>query len=181
MLNLTTTPDDTNIVFTYKTVFNKVDSSKNKVEGADFKLEKKVNGEWVDVTNLGSGENKPTKTLTGGNVFTFSGLDDGDYKLTETVTPATYNTIEPIEFTITADHQIESDNPALTSLTGTDGHEFTMTSDVTAGSLTADVINEKGSTLPSTGGMGTTLFYVLGAVLVLGAGVVLISRRRMEA
>ena len=175
------TPDDTNIVFTYKTVFNKVDSSKNKVEGADFKLEKKVNGEWVDVTNLGSGENKPTKTLTGGNVFTFSGLDDGDYKLTETVTPATYNTIEPIEFTITADHQIESDNPALTSLTGTDGHEFTMTSDVTAGSLTADVINEKGSTLPSTRGMGTTLFYVLGAVLVLGAGVVLISRRRMEA
>ena len=75
------TPDDTNIVFTYKTVFNKVDSSKNKVEGADFKLEKKVNGEWVDVTNLGSGENKPTKTLTGGNVFTFSGLDDGDYIL----------------------------------------------------------------------------------------------------
>ena len=85
------------------------------------------------------------------------------------------------EFTITAEHEIKSDNPKLTSLTGTDGAEFTMTSNVSNGSLTADVINEKGSTLPSTGGMGTTLFYVFGAILVLGAGVVLISRRRMEA
>ena len=176
------TPDDTNIVFTYKTVFNKVDENNAPLTGADFKLEKKVNGQWVDVTTLGSGENKPTKDGdTTKSTFTFSGLDDGDYKLTETVTPATYNSIEPIEFTITAEHDIKSDNPQLTSLTGTDGAQFTMTSNLTDGSLTADVINEKGSTLPSTGGMGTTLFYVFGAILVLGAGVVLISRRRMEA
>ena len=47
--------------------------------------------------------------------------------------------------------------------------------------ISGKVLNQKGATLPSTGGMGTTLFYVFGAILVLGGGVVLISRRRMEA
>lgn len=176
------TPEDKNIVFTYKTVFNKVDQDGYPLVGADFKLEKKVNGEWVDVTTLGSGDNKPTKTgSTAGSTFEFKGLDDGDYKLTETTTPARYNTLEPIEFTITAEHDIVSDNPALKSLTGTDGAEFTMTPDLSAGSLTADIENEQGATLPSTGGIGTTLFYIVGAVLVIGAGVLLVTRRRMNA
>ena len=176
------TPKDKNIVFTYKTVFNKVDKDKNALTGADFKLEKFVNGDWVDVTTLGSGENKPTKTgSTAGSTFEFSGLDDGKYKLTETTTPEGYNTIDPIEFTITAEHEILSDNPALTSLTGTGPKEFTMTANVDAGSLTADVVNEKGATLPETGGIGTIIFYVLGSLLVVGCGIVLISKRRMES
>ena len=175
------TPDDTNIVFTYKTVFNKVDKDKNPLTGADFKLEKKVKGKWVDVTTLGDGTNKPAKTGdTTGSTFTFTGLDDGQYKLTETTTPGGYNTIDPIEFTITAEHDVKSDNPALTALTGTGDKEFTMTPDLNAGSLSADIINEKGSTLPSTGGIGTTMFYIIGAIMVIGAGVVLISRRRMN-
>ena len=175
------THDDTNIVFTYKTVFNKVDKDKNPLTGADFKLEKKVKGKWVDVTTLGDGTNKPAKTGdTTGSTFTFTGLDDGQYKLTETTTPGGYNTIDPIEFTITAEHDVKSDNPALTALTGTGDKEFTMTPDLNAGSLSADIINEKGSTLPSTGGIGTTMFYIIGAIMVIGAGVVLISRRRMN-
>ena len=176
------TPWDKNIVFTYKTVFNKVDNNKQPVTGADFKLEKKVNGAWVDVTglNTGDGAANPTKTVTG-NKFEFTGLDDGDYKLTETATPPSYNSIDPIEFTITADHDITSEDPRLTSLTGTDGKEFTMTPSETDGTLTADIINEKGSTLPETGGMGTTIFYIVGTVLVIGAGVLLVTRRRMSA
>ncbi|MBQ9074780.1 MAG: isopeptide-forming domain-containing fimbrial protein [Mogibacterium sp.] len=176
------TPKDKNIVFTYKTVFNKVDKDNNPLTGADFKLEKKVNGEWVDVTTLGSGNNKPTKTgSTAGSTFEFKGLDDGDYKLTETTTPEGYNTIDPIEFTITASHDVTSDDPRLTALTGTGGEEFTMTPDLSEGSLTADVINEKGSTLPETGGIGTIIFYVLGSLLVVGCGIVLISKKRMES
>lgn len=184
-----TTPTDTNIVFTYKTVFNKVDGDGKPLTGADFKLEKKVNGSWTDVTARGSGENKPTKTvesLTIGEAtatnakFTFSGLDDGQYRLTETTTPTNYNTIEPIEFTITATHDIVSDSPALTSLTGTDGGSFTMTPSTSEGSLTANVKNQKGSTLPETGGIGTTIFYVLGSILVLGAVILLATRRRMS-
>ena len=182
-----TTPPDTNIVFTYKVVFNKVDADQKALTGADFKLEKKVNGAWTDVTTLGSGENKPTKakdSLTSGGAtaanakFTFSGLDDGEYKLTETTTPSGYNTIDPIVFTITAEHDILSDSPVLKSLNGTDGSEFTMTS--SEGTLTANVVNKKGSTLPETGGIGTTIFYVLGSILVLGAVILLVTRRRMS-
>jgi len=43
------------------------------------------------------------------------------------------------------------------------------------------VVNLAGTELPSTGGIGTTIFYVVGAILVIGAGVVLITKRRMEA
>jgi LPXTG-motif cell wall-anchored protein len=44
-----------------------------------------------------------------------------------------------------------------------------------------EVVNNKGTELPSTGGIGTTLFYVIGAILVLGAGILLVTRRRMNA
>ena len=43
------------------------------------------------------------------------------------------------------------------------------------------IVNEKGVELPSTGGIGTTIFYIIGAILVIGAGVVLVTRRRMNA
>lgn len=185
--DVTTTPPDLVIVFTYKTVFNKVDASNNPLTGADFKLEKKVrtgSGEaWVDVTELnGSGNTNPTKTGdTTGSTFAFSGLDDGDYRLTEITTPTGYNTIDPIEFTITAEHTISGESPALTSLTGTDGAEFTMTADLSAGSLTANIVNNSGTVLPSTGGSGTTIFYVAGLILVLGAAVILIVRRKADS
>ena len=44
----------------------------------------------------------------------------------------------------------------------------------------ATVTNNKGNELPSTGGIGTTIFYIIGGILVVGAGVVLITRRRMD-
>ena len=173
------TPDDTVIVFTYKTVINKVDGENKPLTGAEFTLEKKVKDDeaeggyhWETITVVKNEE---------GTTFTFSGLDDGDYRLTETTTPDGYNTIDPIEFTITAEHDILSDNPALTSLNGnaTTG-EITFTSNTTDGSLTADVVNQSGATLPETGGMGTTLFYVIGGILVVGAGVLLITKKRMS-
>lgn len=172
------TPDDTVIVFTYKTIINKVDGENEPLTGAEFTLEKKVKGEgednytWETITVVKNEE---------GTTFTFSGLDDGDYRLTETVTPSGYNTIDPIEFTITAEHDILSDNPALTSLNGeaTSG-TITFTPNTGDGSLSADVVNQSGATLPETGGMGTTIFYLLGGILVVGAGILLITRRRMS-
>ena len=144
------------------------------LKGAGFTLYKKnASGTYVAV----SGEIKGNDMTT----FTFSGLDDGDYKLSETTTPAGYNTISDIEFTITAEHEINSDNPALTSLNGNvSSGVITFTPNTSGGSLTTDVINQKGSTLPSTGGMGTTLFYIIGGVLVVGAAVLLIVKRRMS-
>ena len=55
-----------------------------------------------------------------------------------------------------------------------------MTPSTSEGSLTANVKNQKGSTLPETGGIGTTIFYVLGSILVLGAVILLATRRRMS-
>lgn len=138
-----------------------------------FTLYKKVNGEWTTVKTISAGD-----TTT----FTFSGLDDGDYKLSETTTPNGYNTISDVEFTVTADHDIESDSPALNSLSGvvTTG-ELTFTPSITDDSLTTDVVNKKGSVLPSTGGMGTTILYVVGTVLVLAAGILLVTKKRMDA
>ena len=181
------TPDDTVIVFTYKVVANKVTKNPDydpevegseqyiPLKGAGFTLYKKnASGKYVAVGSEVKGDEMTT--------FEWKGLDDGDYKISETTTPAGYNTIADIEFTITAEHDVLSDNPALTSLSGnaTTG-ELTFTSDTTEGYLSADVINNAGSTLPETGGIGTTIFYVLGSVLLVGAAILLITKKRMSA
>ena len=166
------TPDDTVIVFTYKVVVNKVDENNQPLNGAGFTLYKKnTAGQYVAVGSELKGDDMTT--------FTWERLDDGDYKLSETTTPTGKNTIADILFTIDANHVTESDSPTLESLSGdvTSG-EAEFTAVTTAGSLTTDVINQSGSTLPSTGGIGTTIFYVLGGLLVAGAGIVLVARKK---
>ena len=173
------TPWDNVIVFTYEVVVNKVNENKKALKGAAFKLEKKLNG----------GTTTPVKEFTAGEdtSFTFSGLDDGDYILTETATPAGYNTIKPITFTVTAEHNIEWTTgervDVLTKLNGNAASgEITFTADLPAGSLTTNVVNVKGSNLPSTGGMGTVLLYVAGiAVFVLAGATLVMALRRRNA
>ena len=188
------TPKDVVIVFTYKTIINKVDSENKPLTGAAFKLEKLIKGKdgaadtWTTVKEFTVDE-----TTTS---FTFSGLDDGQYKLTETKTPAGYNTIDPIYFVIEATHDETADAPTLKTLTAyltdangnkqtemKDGESVNIdlgTVDLTAGSITTTVVNKSGSELPSTGGIGTTIFYVLGGVLVLAAVVLLVTKKRMS-
>ena len=171
------TPDDTVIVFTYKVVVNKVDKDGAALEGAGFTLYKKNNtGAWVEVPD---GDADADNEIVGEALTTFAwaGLDDGDYKLEETTTPAGYNTIAPIEFTVTADHDILSDNPTLTSLAG--GNLFT--GEVDTGALTGAVVNQAGTVLPETGGMGTTIFYIVGGLLAVAAVVLLITKKRMNS
>ena len=180
------TPPDKVIVFTYKVVANKVtknpDFGKEGVEeelialkGAGFTLYKKnATGEYETVGN----EVKGTDMTT----FEWKGLDDGDYKLVETTVPAGYNKVADIEFTVTAEHDEKSDNPQLTSLSGNGASgevSVTFTSNKDAGSLSTDVVNEKGAILPSTGGMGTTLFYVAGFAMMITAAGAFVVRRRM--
>ena len=188
------TPKDVVIVFTYKTIINKVDSENKPLTGAAFKLEKLIKGKdgaadtWTTVKEFTVDE-----TTTS---FTFSGLDDGQYKLTETKTPVGYNTIDPIYFVIEATHDVTADAPTLKTLnaylTDANGNKQTEmkdgesvnidlgTVDLTAGSITTTVVNKSGSELPSTGGIGTTIFYVLGGVLVLAAVVLLVTKKRMS-
>ena len=174
-----TTPWDNVIVFTYKVVVNKVDQAGQPLDGAEFTLTKKIDG-GTEVVK--------TMTIDGSDksLFTLSGLDDGEYTLTETVTPANYNTISPITFTVNATHEIEWDSIStrdnvLTSLTGDKKvGEITFDVDKTAGSLSTNVVNNIGTTLPGTGGIGTTIFYVIGGGLMVAAAILLITKKRME-
>jgi len=173
------TPEDKVIVFTYQTIINKKDQSGNSLDGAQFALYK--------ATAL-DGDGKPTAWAatsieladdSTSNIFKFKGLDDGFYKLVETVTPENYNTIDPIIFEVTATHSETDQNPKLLTFNGTPS-SGEVTVDTDNGSLTADVINKYGAELPETGGIGTTLFYLGGGAMVAVAGIYLISKKRMK-
>lgn len=178
------TPDDTNIVFTYKVIVNKQDENQKPLTGATFALDKFVKNASGTETYKNIKGNWETKAVLEGQqeyTFTWEGLDDGEYRIRETEAPSTYNKIEDIYFTVTAEHDILSDDPTLTSLTGTTTTgKITFTSSTTNGSLSTNVINKKGATLPETGGIGTRIFYAVGAVLMIGAAVLLITRKRTE-
>lgn len=177
------TEEDTVIVFTYQTVINKVDENGAALTGAEFTLEKynKAADAWEAVAVVKN---------DAGTVFTFTGIDDGRYRLTETQTPDGYNDIDTIYFTVSATHDIESDNPKLTELSATQtdangkdmdaGVVATFTANVNEGKLVTNITNKSGIVLPNTGGTGTTLIYVLGAVMMLGAAVLLITKKRMS-
>ncbi len=119
-----------------------------------------------------------TGTTAGGGKLSFKGLGAGTYTLTELKAPDGYNVAEPVTFTITAT------NIPTTVSTGNETCSWTsnngaVTADST-GKLQTNVIDKKGNTLPSTGGVGTTVFYVLGSVLVVAAGVTLVTRKRLS-
>lgn len=193
--NTGNTPEDKVIVFTYELDTTKVDGQDNavKLEGAEFKLsnaehkwatvdaDKNVTG-WVDNESDGS-----TLTSDSNGLFKVIGLDDGTYYLKETKAPAGYNLLtNEITVAITAtttNGQTWTNGEASSALKG-----LAVTADDTAGTVDLSkgiagitVANNKGHTLPETGGMGTTLIYVIGAVLVLGAAVLLVAKKRTGA
>lgn len=182
----TTTPNDKVTVFTFKVVANKTNGATGKaLEGAAFALYKKDNaGKWnlVALNNaIESAAGKYTIDKKDKTTFEWVGLDDGTYKISEIITPAGFNSIEDQIFTVTAEHDVTSENPKLTSLSGnatTGTIEFTSKMD--EGSLSTTIENNAGATLPSTGGIGTTIFYVVGGGLMVAAAILLITKKRME-
>ncbi|MCH5191514.1 MAG: isopeptide-forming domain-containing fimbrial protein [Oscillospiraceae bacterium] len=161
------------VVFTYDVTVNKVDAnSKAPITGAEFTLEKFVEGAgseeyegktgaWVAVDQVEG---------TAGDKFQFTGLDDGYYRLTETKAPEGYNKLaQPIYFEVSAEHTADG-----TTLAETEDFK------IVGKSLSTDVENNTGATLPETGGIGTTLFYIVGGLMVLVAGVLLITKRRIK-
>ncbi|HBB61419.1 MAG TPA: fimbrial protein [Lachnospiraceae bacterium] len=185
------TPDDKNVVFTYELDVNKYRDDKNdKTNEAEFKLYK----EYVD------GDSKEVREITlnnkGGNdglTYVAQGLDDGIYILQEIKAPAGYNKMDgsvtfgettysnAVEFKVTPTYD-GGENPKVKTLGVVilHGAQAEFAGDATTGKISTDVIDQKGSSLPSTGGIGTTIFYVIGSVLVIGAGVLLVTRKRMN-
>ena len=172
---------DTTEVVTYRIDLEKVDLSETKLAGAKFKLyDEKTGGKEIPVVlvplNVAHGattdENYGTENSKVDNVYRHAktgetavemvtgatgkiivqGLANGSYYFEETEAPKGFN--------------------KLTART-----DATTITDKNA---TIKVTNMSGAELPSTGGIGTTIFYIIGAILVIGAGVVLVTRRRMN-
>ena len=134
-----------------------------------------VDTKYTKTTSVVAKGNGETKTDVVGTVqadgtVTFKGLGVGEYTITETKTLPGYNTIDPIKFTLTFN--------AETKTFASDNDKVTVGADNT---LDTSIVNQKGSLLPSTGGIGTTIFYVVGGILVIGAGILLVTKRRMKA
>ena len=171
------TPTDKVIVFTYQLDINKTFNGGTPDDNdlPEFTLYKFDSATNDYTTNVGKVD--ITKTADGKYTASFKRVDDGKYKLVETKTPAGFNTADPTLFDITAEHDVESDNPQLTVL-----KINTTAGNTTAGTVVADVVNQRGSNLPSTGGMGTVLLYVAGiAVFVLAGATLVMALRRRNA
>lgn len=126
-------------------------------------------------------------------LFNIAGLDDGTYFLREIQAPNGYNLLEnDVELVIFADtaNGQEWDGDPATALEGlnmtfnvVDAEEVPTEVEgvLVGGTVGITVENNRGATLPETGGMGTTLFYIIGGLLVVGAGILLVVRIRMKA
>ena len=144
--------------------------AKFKLKNADgnyYKLET-VNNEpvvsWVAEANAPEVEAVAVGDPVTAYEAVFKGLPAGTYTLVETTVPDGYNKAADQTFTI---------KPANTA---NDDTIFTATNL----EQEATVVNNQGSELPSTGGIGTTIFYIAGIVLVLGAAAIIIARRKAE-
>ena len=120
-------------------------------------------------------------------VFGVSGLDDGTYHLMEIKAPNGYNLLEDDVQLVIAATTVNGQNwngvanTALTALTINVANEGAVNGKTDTGAVNVTVRNNQGATLPETGGMGTTLFYIIGGLLVVGAGILLVVRIRMRS
>lgn len=200
------TEKDTVVIFTYELDVNKIDAaSEEELQGAQFvllnsdetKVAKVVDGVlngWVAVPTPDENGNiswpaESVLTSDADGKFSIKGLDSEVYYLKEIKAPAGYNLLtENIKLTIEVTlvppqgpewEDLEEPKLEYLALKVNDGDS--VEKDTTSGIVDTTVANNKGSVLPETGGMGTTIFYVVGAVLVLGAGVLLMTKRRMDS
>lgn len=126
-------------------------------------------------------------TSAADGVFGVSGLDDGTVYLLEIKAPTGYNLMErDVRIDIAAttangQNWNGAANTALTALTIAVNQGNAQNGNTDTGVVNVTVTNNQGSTLPETGGMGTTLFYVIGGLLVVSAGTLLVVRFRMRA
>ena len=163
--SVNTTPKSETDVYNAKFTVTKKDDKNQPLEGAGFVI-KNEKGQyyrydaatktvtWVD--NIANATEH--KSNASGAVAPFTGLADGTYTLVEKTVPAGYNKAADVKFTIAKGNY-------------------------TVGNLeqTATVVNKPGTELPKTGGLGTVLLTLIGSILVIGVGVLIVTKKRMSA
>ena len=167
-------------VYNFDIVIDKVDGTDGtkKLKGAEFILYKEntdnkklycQRDETSGTVDWVSEKNDATKVTTDAQgAASFKGLNIGHYYLEEVKAPDGYNTLEkPVEVDVLA----YSANGNIDTNAELNGNRYQETSQVK---------NNKGTVLPSTGGIGTTIFYVVGGLLMVGAAILLITKKRMH-
>ena len=180
------TKPDYVFVLTYEadnTKYKNETKDENVLSGAGFKLysditckqeillKKHTDGFYYPIATGESGEEMFSAN---DGKFNIKGLDAGTYYLKETSTPDGFNTIGNMKIEISATHKEMAEDPTKVAVNLTkkvNDKEYDVNK----------VVNKSGSLLPETGGIGTTIFYIVGVVLVLGAGVLLVTKKRMNA
>ena len=203
------TPDSTVTAWTYPAIVSKVDGNGEALTGAKFVVSRtgdldvsgitinengELAGDGVDTlkaqlipfhtggiatyevatdVEITAGANI-TYVVEAGTYVSMAGFGEHSYYLYEIKAPAGFNRLSaPVKFTINTPKEDAPDpmnNPAWLTIDDKEAHETSM--EIT-------VKNQAGATLPETGGIGTTLFYVIGGLLVVGAGVLLVTKKRM--
>ena len=180
-------------VYTYAIALKKVDKNGAALADAVFSLPFYVkaldaNGNYIYAgTTAGTGLVNSITTTNNGTI-TIQGVKSGSYTVNETAAPTGYNKVSG---DITVDAVKTSESVTTTSITKyldkdgnvvateqSDGHSVTYTNNEIPVGAFSVVVNLAGAELPSTGGIGTTIFYILGGLLVVGAAVILVARRK---
>lgn len=194
------TETDTATVYTYAIALKKINTSGNALAGATFDLPtgmkvNKVEGKTNTyiVANNGDYTSITTNTTDDADAsFTIIGVKAGEYQFTETAAPEGYNKLT-VPVSVTAQQVSQTTTTTTTTTKFYVAKDGTVTTESVTGATEVTytnndyavtpvaVVNLTGAELPSTGGVGTTMFYVIGTICVLGAGVLLVVRRRMAA
>lgn len=180
-------------IYTYAIALKKVSDNGRNLPGAVFQFQFYVestpdtDGAYIYAgTTAGTGLTNQITTPDSG-VIVVKGVKSGSYEITEVTAPAGYNkltapvTVEAVKTGNTSTHAtVYLDENGNIANTETDRKTEVKVDIEKIAAKPVVVVNKAGTELPSTGGMGTTVFYVLGAVLVLGAVVLLVTKKRMN-
>lgn len=204
------TPDSTVTIWTFPAIINKIDENSNPLTGARFVVSRNdklnVSDMTFDENGIPTGDNAEavkaalipfhtggiatyevaiaaeiaagtdiTYVVEAGTYVSMAGFGEHSYYLYEIKAPAGYNLLSaPVKFTVHSPRDGAPDpksNPAWLTIGDAETHVTSME---------INVVNNSGATLPETGGIGTTIFYAAGALLVVGAGVLLVTKKRMN-
>ena len=165
--------EDAVTTYTYGVDIIKTDSANKLIDGAEFKIYDAANGgnevavvlmdDGVTYRRARADETGIAIVVKNGKVRVV-GFDNGTYYLEETVAPDGYNMLSARQKFIVSDANLDAVFNDGVYSTGSGVH----------------VVNKTGSMLPETGGMGTVLFITFGTIVVLGAGVLLVTKKRMS-